>query len=71
MQRPDVLVLGAGGSIGAAWLGGVLAGIAAEGAIDFTACEHVVGTSAGAMVAADLLGGVEPRAPGGGAAPEP
>ena len=30
MQRPDVLVLGAGGTIGAAWMGGVLAGIAAE-----------------------------------------
>ncbi len=64
MQRPDVLVLGAGGTIGAAWLGGVLAGIASETGIDFAACEHIVGTSAGSMVAADLLAGVEPRAPG-------
>lgn len=64
MQRPDVLVLGAGGTIGAAWMGGVLAGLAAGTGIDFAACEHVVGTSAGAMVAADLLAGVEPRAAG-------
>jgi NTE family protein len=63
MERPDVLVLGAGGTIGAAWTSGVLAGIAAETGIDFTACEHIVGTSAGAMVAADLLAGVEPRQP--------
>lgn len=64
MQRPDVLVLGAGGTIGAAWMGGVLAGLAAETGIDFAAVEQLVGTSAGSMVAADLLAGVEPRAPG-------
>jgi len=64
MQRPDVLVLGAGGTIGAAWMGGLLAGIAAETGIDFAACEHIVGTSAGSMVGADLLAGVEPRASG-------
>jgi NTE family protein len=67
MHRPDVLVLGAGGTIGAAWMGGVLAGIAAETGIDFAACEHIVGTSAGSMVAADLLAGVEPRPPEHGA----
>ncbi|MGN6190441.1 MAG: patatin-like phospholipase family protein [Conexibacter sp.] len=61
MQRPDVLVLGAGGTIGAAWTGGVLAGITTETGIDFTACEQIVGTSAGSMVAADLLAGAEPR----------
>lgn len=61
MHRPDVLVLGAGGTIGGAWLGGVLAGIASETGIDFAACERVVGTSAGSIVAADLLAGVEPR----------
>jgi len=44
-------------------MGGVLAGIAAEEGIDFAACEHVVGTSAGSMLAADLLAGEEPRAP--------
>ncbi|MBS1871531.1 MAG: patatin-like phospholipase family protein [Actinobacteria bacterium] len=64
MQRPDVLVLGAGGTIGAAWMGGVLAGVAAESGIDFAACERIVGTSAGSMLAADLLAGVEPRAAG-------
>ncbi len=63
MHRPDVLVLGAGGTIGAAWMRGVLAGIAERTGIDFTACEHIVGTSAGSMVAADLLAGVEPRRP--------
>jgi NTE family protein len=66
MHRPDVLVLGAGGAIGAAWMGGVLAGIASESGIDFALCEHVVGTSAGSMVASDLLAGVEPRPPGRG-----
>jgi len=71
MQRPDVLVLGAGGTVGAAWMGGVLAGIAAEAEIDFAVCEHIVGTSAGSIVAADLLAGVEPRAhgPAGAGAP--
>jgi NTE family protein len=71
MQRPDVLVLGAGGTVGAAWMGGVLAGVAAETGIDFARCEHIVGTSAGAIVAADLLAGVEPRAsgPAGAGAP--
>ncbi len=71
MQRPDVLVLGAGGTLGAAWMGGVLAGIVAETGIDFTACEQIVGTSAGSMLAADLLAGVEPRGqgPAGAGAP--
>jgi NTE family protein len=71
MQRPDVLVLGAGGNVGAAWMGGVLAGIVAETGIDFAACEQIVGTSAGSMLAADLLAGVEPRlqGPGGAGAP--
>jgi NTE family protein len=72
MQRPDVLVLGAGGTVGAAWMGGVLAGIAAETGIDFAACEQIVGTSAGSIVAADLLAGVEPRTrgPAGAGAPD-
>lgn len=63
MQRPDVLVLGAGGTIGAAWMAGVLTGIADETGVDFATVDHLVGTSAGAMLAADLLAGVEPRAP--------
>jgi NTE family protein len=61
MERPDVLVLGAGGTTGAAWMGGMLAGIASETGIDFAHCERIVGTSAGSMLAADLLAGVEPR----------
>lgn len=65
MERPDVLVLGAGGNDGAAWMAGVLAGIAAESGIAFGAVEQIVGTSAGAMLGADLLAGVEPRAPQG------
>jgi NTE family protein len=65
MQRPDVLVLGAGGTIGAAWMSGVLAGIEATSDVDLGAVEHLVGTSAGAIVAADLLAGQEPRAPAG------
>jgi len=69
MDRPDVLVLGAGGTIGAAWIGGVLAGIAERTGIDFAACERIVGTSAGSMAAADLLAGVEPRAPGAAGSP--
>ncbi len=73
MERPDILVLGAGGTLGAAWMAGVLAGIAAETGIVFAACEQLVGTSAGAMLAADLLAGVEPRAAGtaANAAPAP
>jgi NTE family protein len=63
MRQPDVLVLGAGGTVGAAWMGGVLAGIASETGTDFAGVDHIVGTSAGSMLAADLLAGEEPRAP--------
>jgi NTE family protein len=63
MQRPDMLVLGAGGTIGAAWMSGVLAGLVETDAIDLGAIEHFVGTSAGSIVSADVLAGVEPRAP--------
>jgi NTE family protein len=63
MQRPDVLVLGAGGTIGAAWMSGVLAGLVEATGIDLLAIEHFLGTSAGSMLSADILGGVEPRAP--------
>jgi NTE family protein len=62
MQRPDVLVLGAGGTVGTEWMGGVLAALADATGIDFATVERVVGTSAGSMLAADLLAGVEPRA---------
>jgi NTE family protein len=69
MQRPDILVLGAGGTIGAAWMSGLLAALVEKAALDLGAVEHFVGTSAGAMVAADLLAGAEPRAPQPGEAP--
>ena len=35
IDRPDVLVLGAGGALAAEWMHGVLAGIAARAGIDF------------------------------------
>jgi NTE family protein len=58
IELPDVLVLGAGGSLGEAWMTGLLGGLG----LDFRECEYFVGTSAGAIVAATLAAGVEPRA---------
>lgn len=63
-DRPDVLVLGAGGALGERWMHGVLAGIAEASGIDFRLTEQLVGTSAGAIVAASLLAGREPERPG-------
>jgi NTE family protein len=57
IELPDVLVLGAGGSLGEAWMTGVLGGLG----LDFTRCEYFVGTSAGAVVAATLAAGRPPR----------
>ena len=51
------LVLGGGGLSGIAWETGVLAGLAAGGA-DVTAADYVLGTSAGATVAAQLGSGL-------------
>jgi NTE family protein len=62
-QPPDVLVLGAGGVVGEAWMTGVLAGIEETTGIDFRATEHFVGTSAGSLVAANLAAGRAPRRP--------
>lgn len=59
---PDVLVLGAGGTLGIAWLRGVLAGIEQAGELDFRDCEYFVGTSAGSVVATALAAGVRPTA---------
>ncbi len=58
VELPDVLVLGAGGAVGEAWMTGLLGGLA----LDFRRCEYFVGTSAGAIVAATLAAGEEPRA---------
>ena len=60
---PDVLVLGGGGTLGEAWMNGILAGIADAADVDFRRCEHFVGTSAGSIVAARLAAGREPRLP--------
>jgi len=61
LSRPDVLVLGAGGAPGEAWLIGVLAGIEDGAGLDLRGCEYFVGTSAGAIVAAHLAAGNRPR----------
>jgi NTE family protein len=63
ITRPDVLVLGGGGLLGVEWMMGVLAGIEDETGFDLRGCEHFVGTSAGAIVAARLAGGRSPRRP--------
>src|SRR3954452_10236988 len=61
-DRPDVLVLGAGGTLGEAWMRGLLSGLESAGGPDMRACEYFVGTSAGASVAAALAAGGRPRA---------
>ncbi len=57
IELPDILVLGAGGSLGEAWMTGLLNGLG----LDFRECEYFVGTSAGAIVAASLAAGRMPR----------
>lgn len=61
--RPDVLVLGGGGTLGEAWMMGVLAGLEDGAGVDLRECESFVGTSAGAIVAAHLVAGRSPRRP--------
>ncbi|MEV0129902.1 patatin-like phospholipase family protein [Dactylosporangium sp. NPDC050688] len=51
------LVLGGGGVTGVAWETGIIAGLAAAG-VDLTRADLVVGTSAGAVVAAQVTSGV-------------
>jgi NTE family protein len=63
---PDVLVLAAGGVLGEAWMTGVLAGIEDATGADLRRVENVVGTSAGSIVAARLVGGERPRRPAEG-----
>ena len=60
---PDVLVLGGGGVLGEAWMMGVLSGIEDAAGLDLRECEYFVGTSAGAIVAAHLAAGRNPRRP--------
>jgi NTE family protein len=59
-HRPDVLVLAAGGTLGEAWMRGLLDGAGRATGIDFRDCEYFVGTSAGSIVAAFLAAGREP-----------
>jgi NTE family protein len=63
--RPDVLVLAAGGTVGEAWMTGVLAGLERATGIDFRRTEAIVGTSAGSIVGASLVAGRSPRRPPG------
>jgi len=63
--RPDVLVLGGGGVLGAAWMAGVLAGIEDATGIDLRGCEYLLGTSAGAILCALLAAGERPERPPG------
>ncbi|MEV0233759.1 patatin-like phospholipase family protein [Nonomuraea sp. NPDC050786] len=51
------LVLGGGGVAGIAWMTGVLAALA-DGGVDVTGADRVVGTSAGSAVAAQITSGV-------------
>jgi NTE family protein len=62
LDRPGVLVLGGGGTLGEAWLRAVLAGIEAEAGWDLRDCDAFVGTSAGSIVAAVLAAGHRPEA---------
>ncbi len=63
IELPDTLVLGAGGTLGEAWMRGLLSGMeSASEALDFTQCEYLVGTSAGSIVAATLAAGRRPEA---------
>jgi NTE family protein len=56
---PDTLVLGAGGTLGEAWMRGLLSGLSSASGLDFRDCEYVLGTSAGSIVAATLVSGRE------------
>jgi NTE family protein len=58
----DALVLGAGGTLGEAWLRGVLNGLETSAGTDFRDCEYLLGTSAGSIVAATLAAGRRPDA---------
>jgi NTE family protein len=60
---PDVLVLASGGTLGEAWMSGLLAGIEDATGNDFRRTESLIGTSAGSLVAAALVAGQRPRRP--------
>jgi NTE family protein len=60
-EAPDVLVLGGGGILGEAWMTAVLVGLEEEAGFDPRECDGYVGTSAGSIVSAALVAGIEPR----------
>jgi NTE family protein len=60
LTRPDVLVLAAGGTLGEAWMRGLLDGAGEASGIDFRECEYFVVTSAGSIVASFLAAGRKP-----------
>jgi len=62
-MAPDVLVLASGGTLGEAWMSGLLAGIEDSTSHDFRETESYIGTSAGSLVAAALVAGQRPRRP--------
>ncbi|MDQ3678561.1 MAG: patatin-like phospholipase family protein [Actinomycetota bacterium] len=64
---PDVLVLASGGTLGEAWMSGLLAGVEDATGHDFRKTESFIGTSAGSLVAAALSAGQRPRRPVAGA----
>ncbi|MHB8243509.1 MAG: patatin-like phospholipase family protein [Solirubrobacteraceae bacterium] len=59
-QTPTALVLGGGGILGEAWMSAVLAGLDEGDGFDSRACGRYLGTSAGSIVAASLVAGIEP-----------
>ena len=61
---PDILVLASGGTLGEAWMSGLLAGVEDATGHDFRRTESFVGTAAGSLVAAALAGGQRPRRAG-------
>ncbi len=63
VRLPDVLVLGAGGVRGEAWMSGLLRGFERAGGCDLRSVPFMVGTSAGSIVAARLAAGRRPRRP--------
>ncbi len=63
LTRPHILVLGGGGVLGEAWMTGLLAGFEDASGEKLSGCDHYVGTSAGAIVAAKLAAGQRLRRP--------
>jgi NTE family protein len=64
LESPDALVLGVGGTLGEAWMTGVLSGITSVTHANHSKTDLLVGTSAGSIVAAHLAAGEPLRTPG-------